>query len=499
MNDHVLTPFRKLLRTAILFACLTTAFMGAMRSMGHGYQPSDDALRHVAKVVSGRDWQDILVVRPDITVDSHPGWHATLDFVARFTGDDGGALLFFSVTALFLCVILPATFFFKRPEAWIGAWLFMTLFAFGRVARLFFGRPFIVSVCLMLVFCALWEHVRDREKPYGTCAVYAVLTALSVWIHGTWYLLALPLLALLVCAQWRVAWWMAVATALGVLLGAVLTGDPVAFIRQMLYHAISAFGKHDVQRQLVGEFRPFAGDPMLLVVTGMVLLWRNVRKERDTECARDPVLVLALLGWVGGFFAGRFWYDWGWPALLFWVAREIERVMEGRIEWHSLRRTVLTGVLCLCFYLSLSNDTGGRWSTVLLKMPDMENPEHRPWLPDEGGIVYNDSMHLFYHLFFDNPHGPWRYVLGFEPVWMPNDDLEIYRNIQLKHGTPESYAPWVAKMTEKDRMILRRSSQPEIEGLEWHEITSHFWSGRLAPHEPDTTEETDDGFDAQFL
>jgi hypothetical protein len=111
----------------------------------------------------------------------------------------------------------------------------------------------------------------------------------------------------------------------------------------------------------------------------------------------------------------------------------------------------------------------------------MENPVHRFWLPEDGGILYNDSMFLFYEIFYLNPYGPWRYMLGFEPIWMRADDLEIYRHIQLTRCKNESYAPWVKKMNPEDRMILTRTAKPQIEGLVWHEVTPTVWSGKLPP------------------
>ena len=52
---------------------LATLFLIPVRIVGHGYRPTDDALRHAAKAVSGKSWDQILVLRPDVRVDSHPG------------------------------------------------------------------------------------------------------------------------------------------------------------------------------------------------------------------------------------------------------------------------------------------------------------------------------------------------------------------------------------------------------------------------------------------
>ncbi len=484
MPEHPgLHPLQKLIRSAILFTCLATILLTCLQVFAHGYFPTDDALRHVAKVISGRDWSDILVIRPEITMDSHPGWHFILDLAGRFVGYDNQYLLNFSVLFLFLLLTCPLVFYFRRPEAWVLTLLFMAVFYWGPVFRLFYGRPFIFSMFLVLMFCFLWSRIRDRQYPVLEVGLYAILVALSTWIHGTWYLLALPLAALLICCQWRVLWIMTCATFLGVLLGAVLTGSPLSFLYQMIWHVAEAFGQHDFQRQLVTEFRPFDGAPALVVLAGMLLLWRVARNDWSLGSVYNPVFIFAGLGWIMGFVAGRFWYDWGWPALAFWVAVEIHRAMEQNIREFDPRRLALVGVVCLSLFLAVSNDRGSRWSGKPVVWPDMQNEEHRPWLPDKGGIVYNSSMRLFYNLFYENPQGPWRYTLGFEPIWMPKEHLEIYRHIQLTKGSAESYQPWVEMMTPKDRMILTRSSQPGIEGLKWHQVTPGVWSGRTIGEE----------------
>ena len=487
MTDfHQPAPLQKLMRSTIMFVCLATLLLTCLQVLAHGYFPSDDALRHVAKVISNRDWSDILVIRPEITMDSHPGWHFILDLAGRVVAYDNSTLLNFSVLFLFLVFTGPLVLYFRRPEAWLLVLLITAVFASGHIQRMLLGRPYIFSMLLVLVFCFLWSRIRDKDKPFAELGAYALLVALSTWIHGTWYLLALPLVALLICGQWRVLWMMSAATAVGVLAGAVLTGSPLAFLYQMFWHALSALGEHEFQRQLVTELRPFGGVGSLLMVVGLLLVWRAVRGDWKLDCVWNPVFVLAGLCWVMGFVTGRFWLDWGWPALAFWMGMEIHRAMESHIREFDPRRLAIVGVVCLSLFLAVSNDRGNRWSGTPTIWPDMQNEEHRPWLPEEGGIVYNDSMRLFYNVFNENPHGPWRYMLGFEPIWMPEKHLEIYRQIQLSRGRPDSYQPWVEKMTPKDRMMLVRRSHPRIEGLEWHEVTPDVWSGRV------DTEETGD-------
>src|SRR2546427_3967131 len=50
------------------------------------FLPFDDCLRHAAKAVSGKPWNEILVLRPDLTIDPHAGWHSVLSVLHRGLG-----------------------------------------------------------------------------------------------------------------------------------------------------------------------------------------------------------------------------------------------------------------------------------------------------------------------------------------------------------------------------------------------------------------------------
>lgn len=156
-----------------------------------------------------------------------------------------------------------------------------------------------------------------------------------------------------------------------------------------------------------------------------------------------------------------------------------QMIFHGYTDKVSWKRLLFAGMFCLVLLLAVTSDYGSRWSGEVSKWPNAENKEHRPWLPDDGGIVYNDNMFLFYQVFYNNLKSTWRYTLGFEPIWMTADNLKIYRQIQLTRGKDESYMPWVKKMNAKDRMILIRNGKPQIEGLEWHEVTPTIWSGKI--------------------
>ncbi len=50
-----------------------------LKVIGYGYLPADDALRHAAKAVSGKSWQEILVLGPAFHFDPNWGWHWLLE------------------------------------------------------------------------------------------------------------------------------------------------------------------------------------------------------------------------------------------------------------------------------------------------------------------------------------------------------------------------------------------------------------------------------------
>jgi hypothetical protein len=448
--------------------------------IGHGYLPGDDALRHVAKVVSGKTWQQILVMRPDMTMDSHPGWHAILGAVHRAFGWSAPALIFFSVITTFLAVSLAPALLLRRPEAWL-----LSLVALGAtepavLARIFSGRPFGITMALLAVVCLAWHQLQSQRVPHAAMALLATLVALDVWIHPSWYLWALPVAAFLAAREWRVASRLIVCLSAGVLFGAALSGQPLALLMEPLMHGYLALGSSPPESTLALEFRPRLGSVTLLLFAAVLLGWRALRGSRRTELARDPVFLLALGGWVLGFVAARFWSDWGAVALLVWASLELQAALD---ELAPRRRQRLTAaaLAALVALITLTANIEGRWGSGLdPALAGVGRPERAHLLPRAGGILYSDDMRLFFDLFYRMPEAPWRYVVGYEPGLMLPEDLEVYRQAHVRRTT-EGFAPWVQKMLPSDRLILRSLGSPGIAGLEWGELAPGLWSGRL-PH-----------------
>jgi hypothetical protein len=177
------------------------------------------------------------------------------------------------------------------------------------------------------------------------------------------------------------------------------------------------------------------------------------------------------------------------PALALWLAREFANLTEAAFRLNPIRRLGSTAFACAAFFLVITSDYGGRWTNNLtVNYLSPENPDVAGWLPDRGGVFYSDDMSLFYQTFFKNPHGDWRYMLGYEPTLMPEEDLQVYRMIQWNYRDAKAFEPWVVRMGPADRLVVRRarSGKPEIAALEWKYVATMIWSGRK-PRAPESS------------
>jgi len=468
----------------VLVLCLVLAviMIAPLRIGGYGYLPGDDALRHVAKIVSEKNWDEILILRDGIEMDSHPGWHAILGGIHNLTNWNVDALVFFSFSSLFMLFCLMPVFMFDRPEAWITALLAAIVFNFNFIHRLLLGRPYIFTMAVVLFMCLIWPKFRSRKIPYVALVGLSVAIGLSTWIHCSWYLFALPIFTFFLAREWRVAFRITITAAVGIMIGASLTGTPFLFFQETFLHAVRAFEGNPLQRILVTEFRPFNGDAIIVLVVAVMLFWRRLRGAWDIGVIDNPVFLLAVTGWALGFIAIRFWVDWGMPAAYLWIALELQDVFKTNLPPFSWKRFIFVMAIAGTFFVSITADVGGRWTNGLTKSyVTSEDPEDIEWLPERGGIVYSHDMTIFYDMFFKNPKANWRYILGFEPTMMPSEDLAIFRNIRFNLDAYISFEPWVKKMRLQDRLIVRQESPgiPNISELEWKQLARGIWVGRL--------------------
>lgn len=460
-----------------------------LRIIQYGYLPSDDALRHAAKAVSGKSWSEILVLNPVYQIDHEFGWNLFLEKIYQWTHWDTDQLVVFSVVILFVLVGWSALPWLRRPEAWLVA-VFAAHLASGLDGRLTLGRPFLVTFASVITILLMWQKYRMKPPKLWMLVFATIVFALSIFVHGVWYLWVLLLGAFVFAGQIRWAISLGICWIIGIFLGSALTGHPLAYPVQAVKLALLAVGMHETQRTMAMELQPFQGAIWPLMVSGALVTLRQLAKLNSIPLLKNPAFWLAFFSWMLGFRVARFWNDWGWPALLVLVAWDVQLFLETRFARNCFKRLALTAAIAVTIFSSITADAGGRWTYNLFKdYLEEKNPDLAGWMPDKGGIFYTADMYLFYETFFKNPHGDWRYMLGFEPTWMPKEDFEIFHSILWNSNDVKGYAPWVKKMKSADRLVIRgsRGADPDIPQLEWHYGVSGIWIGRLPrPVAPET-------------
>jgi hypothetical protein len=446
-----------------------------MQILAQGYLPVDDALRHAAKAVSGKPWSEILVARPGL-VDFSPGWHAFLRGTHLAFGANAHTLVWVEILAGFAAVSLGPLLLMRRPEAWLAAMSVGALLEPQLVVRWVIGRPLVISIAILVLMCLTWQRLDGERLPRRPLTVAAALVMAATWIHGSWYLWALPIFACVLASQRRVAMRMTLAAGIGFILGALLSGNAVDFLWQNLSLALNLGG--GAVSAWVYEMQAYPFVPMLMLGVLAVVVVRKVWLDVPARSlARDPVFMLAALGCLLGMRSARFWMDWGMPAAVVFMAREIEQLW---IAFAPAGRRLLgaAAAAVVCFVVWTAN-VNQRW------MPRHEKAFQeivisRPLaLPDSGGILYTDDRRIFYEMFYLEPMAPWRYTLGFTPEVMPDEDYAVYVDRHTT-GTIESLEPWVRRMTPADRLLIRdHRGVQRWNQLEWLQLEGGFLSGRL--------------------
>ena len=467
---------------AVWIVVVSTLIFIPLKINSYGFLPGDDAMRHAAKTISGKTWQQILIMRSDFQIDPSPGWQAVLARVHQGFGCDTEQLVIFSVVALMSLVLLCALPWFRRPEAWLAALFAAAIIIPACTTRIARGRPYIFTDAVLITILFLWSR-QEKDKPRLRVSIFtALLVAASAWIHGSWYLLVLPGAAILFAGFWRLAICYGVCWLAGSFFGCALTGHPWEFLFQAVRHVLEAFGHFTVNRQLEPEWHSSDGATSAVLAVAALLLWRATSIGWNPRAVLNPAFMMMILGWVLGLKVQRFWWDWGVPAFLVWVALELQEHFERHVAFDSVRRLFVTLGIAAGVFLGFTCDRDSRWtSNLTTEYLTPENPDLAGWLPESGGIIYNSDMDVFYTTFYKNPTAPWRYVLGFEPGLMRPEDLEVFRKAQWNYGDARAYEPWVKKMRPEDRLFIhaKHGGAPNCPGLEWNYAATELWIGRL--------------------
>ena len=445
--------------------------------LARGYMPPDDALRHAAFAVTHRTWPQVIIGRPEALFDQSPGWHALLRALHGLLGWGPEALVTFSIAGLLVCFLATGLPLVRRWENWAAALGLLFLGDPATILRFTLGRPFILTSLTILI---LLGTSRDPvRRPWGARLhlAWLGLAALAAACHGSWYLLAMAPGALLLTGRFREALRMGAVVAAGVVVGAVLTGHPVTLLAGNLMHLRDALGHAGGPHALVSEFLP-GRQPRLPLVLALAAGAAAVLRTRSLRLLREPLFLLALVTWGLGYYkVWRFYLDFSFPALALWMAWALDDALEGLPgRWAAaLAASVLLAAVIL-------PDRGGRWSKDgTVGGLDPRIPAQAALLPDPGGIIYSNTMFVFYQDFFRNPDADWRYVLAYEPGMMWPGDRAIVDALYAGADPAPTVAPWVARMTPRDRMIIDGMPgwPPPVPALRWTRAGYRRWSGRL--------------------
>jgi hypothetical protein len=488
-NSSPLDSFKHYVPLAVWAIVILVILAMPLRILEYGYLPGDDALRHAAKAVSGKSWSEILVLNPVYQMDHEFGWNLLLEKIHGWTNWNAESLVIFSVVSLFILVGWSALPWLKRPEAWLITLMLATLVA-SVCGRMTLGRPYLVTFAVLLTLLFMWQKFGSSPPKTWMLLLTTALFALGTFVHGVWYLWALLLGAFFLASEFRWAISLGFCWVIGVFVGSALTGHPFEYPLQAFKLALLAVGAHDTTRTMATELQPFDGNILAMIILGGLLALRQLAKLNVVPLTKNPAFWLVCFCWVLGFKVSRFWDDWGWPALMVLMTVDVQAFLQKRFAPDSFKRLGLTLGLAAATFLCVTNDASSRWSHTLSdRYLVANNPDLNGWMPDQGGIFYTADQALFYQTFYKNPTGDWRYMLGFEPTWMPKEDFEIYQNVLWNLGEAKSYAPWMEKMKPADRLVIRGGSggSPDIPQLEWKYSGVGIWLGRTPRTPPNGT------------
>ena len=477
------SPVERYVPLAAWAAVVLVLLFIALKIVAYGYLPGGDLRRHVAKAFTDKPYTAIVVMGPGYTVDHSPGWEWLLTALHRHADWGKDALVSFSIASLLLCFFFAPLPWLRRPEAWLLALLTVFLARPSLLGnRLTQGRPLILNEAILIALLFAWSRPNSdrpsRLKIVLTCAALS----LSVWMHGAWYLWVVPLAAFFLAGAWRSGLWLTVCWVVGTFFGALLSGHPFGLLTTAVGNVVSIFYReHPPQWMLVGELAPDRGDIAIVAALAWVFLaFRMPRRQPVSAVWLRPVVALIAICWILGFKVDRFWADWGIPAALVWLTLHFQALLEEYQASAAIKRLVPVALIAAPLYLASTNDTDRRY-TANLTQPflNAEDPALQGWFPEHNGIFYSVQMDLFYDTFYANPQGDWRYILGFEPALMPDEDLKIMRRIVWNQEAYESYQPWIQKMRPEDRLAIYSNTRPSLPQLEWLNAGQYIWIGRL--------------------
>jgi len=346
-------------------AVLLTAVFLCLKILEYGYNPPGDARRHVARPFADKPYSEIVVMRPEYVVDHSPGWEWLLDILHRFAGWDEDTLISFSVASTAIFVLCFPLIWMRHPEAWLAAVLAQLIAIPQLMERWMQGRPYLLTEGILMALLFSWSREKDGRPPWWKATLTCLGFALSVWMHGSWYLWVLLFAAFFLAQRWRTGLWLAGCWVVGTIVGALLTGRPLTFLYGAVFMAKCVYEEHAPKWMLVGEFQPSGGEFITITMLAIIYLWRQRQTKTSPPLSTQPVFWMIVINWILGFVADRFWADWGVAAAIVWMAGEFDQAIPTMWSATSLQRLLACGFILLPLYLNSTNDLGRRYTACL--------------------------------------------------------------------------------------------------------------------------------------
>jgi hypothetical protein len=456
-----------------------------LKILSLGFVPVGDARRHIAKAFTEKSDSQIVVLRPGYALDHNPGWEWVLRHLQKATGWNLEQMTVFAVIALLLALFLSAIPWLHRPEAWLAALLAELIVLPDLMVRLVQIRPLLIPEGILIALLFVWSR-NDPEKPsWLKLSLTTAAFCLSTWIDGAWFLWGFLFAAFFLARAWSRLFWLLACWLVGTIIAAIMIGSPIEFLVQNIKQAATVAFEHVPSWVLVGEMTPGLGEFATLVLLAIVFLWRRQQGKTTSTLLDTPVFWLVIVCWMLGLKTDRCWADWGIPAVLVWLTLQFEEMFTSFCEATSPKRLLVCAFIAFTLFFQSTNDYDRRYSRAVdEQFVDAHDPALQGWLPGKNGIFYSSEMIFYYDTFYKNPQADWRYILGYEPAIMPEEDLKILRAIQMSHGALNAYEPWIKKMRPADRLVIYGLYKPDLPELEWHQATVNIWLGRLPGQNP---------------
>ena len=233
-----------------------------------------------------------------------------------------------------------------------------------------------------MTFCSSSQHCKPGIK---TFALFTALITICAFVHGVWYLWALPIAAFFFAGQFRGRFCSAGAWLAGIIFAALLTGHPVNYFSQGLRPGASHGRAARDESHAGGRIAAVRGRHSCRHHSRRCWSrcgrWRNWMRP---PFARNPAFWLMCGCWILGFRVSRFWEDWGWPALMVLIATEIQFLLLAKFAADSFRRLLLVMILAVATFLAVTSDLNSRWTQSLTWqfLSTAEHPELAGWMPE---------------------------------------------------------------------------------------------------------------------